>query len=117
MQIRPSEGSKRGQVYHATDGTQIPNEGEKTINAVTDDGMEYSATYQMAKVTKPLNSIGKICDQDNVVVFTSQGGAVVNNTTGKETHFGREHGVYVMRSWIFNGSMDNTLSPFARPEK
>ena len=76
--LKDSEGSRRGQVYHGAAGDKIAN-GEKQINAVTESGDAYNATYQIAAVTKPLNSISKICDRGNTVIFGSNGGVIVNN--------------------------------------
>jgi hypothetical protein len=115
--IKESEGSRRGQVYHAADGNKIANRGEKVIEAVTEDGLRYHATYQIAAVTRPLNSISKICDQGNMVIFNRKGGYVLNEVTGEQTHFSREQGVYVMHSWIHEGGGGGSaISPFARPE-
>ena len=115
--IKESEGSRRGQVYHAADGNKIANRGEKVIEAVTEDGLRYHATYQIAAVTRPLNSISKICDQGNMVIFNREGGYVLNEVIGEQTHFSREQGVYVMHSWIHEGGGGGSaISPFARPE-
>ena len=39
-------------------------------------------TYQVADVTKPLNSVSKMCDARNVVTFTAEGGTIKNLWTG-----------------------------------
>ena len=51
-----------------------PAEEKKQINAVTESGDANNATYQIAAVTKPLNSTSKICDRGNTVIFGSNGG-------------------------------------------
>ena len=83
--LKDSEGSRRGQVYHGAAGDKIANRGEKQINAVTESGDAYNATYQIAAVTKPLNSISKICDRGNTVIFGSNGGVIVVQTELFET--------------------------------
>ena len=82
--LKDSEGSRRGQVCHGAAGDKIANKREKQINAVTESGDAYNATYQIAAVTTPLNSISKICDRGNTVIFGSNGGVIVNNVSGKE---------------------------------
>lgn len=114
--LRESEASRRGQVYHTADGTKIPNLGERVVQTETEDGQRYNLTYQVASVTKPLNSVSKICDKGNIVVFTSDGGFVQNSWTGQRTCFAREHGVYVMHSWVEVGSKGRGSSDFSRRE-
>ena len=93
--IRESEESRRGQVYHGAAGDKVANKGEKRVNAVTEQRSAYNATYQIAAFTKSVNSISKVRDQGNTVIFGSDGGVVVNIMTGEE-FFHREHGVYVI---------------------
>ena len=63
-------------------------------------------TYQVAEVTKPLNSVSKMCDAGNVVTFTAHGGTIKNLWTGTTTRFGRESGVYVLNTWVRRGTPD-----------
>ena len=57
-------------------------------------------TDQMVDVTRPLNSISRICDKQNFVVLHREGGWVENEWTGQRTHFNREGGSYTMSAWI-----------------
>ena len=57
-------------------------------------------TYQVADVTKPLNSVTKMCDSGNVVTFTAEGGTIKNLWTGASMHFGRESGVCVCVEYL-----------------
>ena len=59
-----------------------------------------SARYQITDETRPLNSVSLVCDQGNNVLFTQTGGWIINHETGRCTWFPREHGVYVLHSWI-----------------
>ena len=67
---------------------------------MTEEGQNMGVTYQMADISQPLNSVGRICDQDNAVLFTKFGGFVINLFSGERTRFRREDGVYLMRSWV-----------------
>ena len=64
-----SPGSRNGQQYMTADGTKLPNKGQKSFTAVTSEGRSIGVTYQMADVSRPLNSVGRICDHDNAVGF------------------------------------------------
>ena len=64
----------------------------------TDD--QYRARYQVTDVTRPLDSVSRVCDQGNHVLFTQTGGWIMNHETGRYAWFPREHGVYVLHSWI-----------------
>ena len=74
--------------------------GEKSFIGYTDDEEALNLTFQMAEVTRPLSSVGKITDQDNLVVFGRKGGYIWDVQTGATTHFSREQGVYLLRLWV-----------------
>ena len=94
-----SEGSKRGQLYITADGTRLPNLGQKSIVAETSEGNVVSFGFQLADVTKPLASVGKMCDAGNQVTFGPHGGQILNLMTGRVTEFKRANGVYVLDAW------------------
>ena len=95
-----SPGSRNGQQYLTADGTKLPNKGQKSFTAMTSEGRSIGVTYQMADVSRPLNSVGRICDRDNAVVFTKTTGFILNLWTQEKTRFSREEGVYALRTWI-----------------
>ena len=79
-----SPGSRRGQEFLMGDGGTIPNLGQSTLNltdAATDRDLQ--STFQIAAVTRPLMSVGKICDAGHTVTF-SDVMAVVNGKDGSE---------------------------------
>ena len=49
-----TEASRQGQTYHTADGGVIKNKGEMTVTM-------YRARYQITDVTRPLNSISRVC--------------------------------------------------------
>ena len=62
------------------DGGTIPNLGQKSLNLVDESvGRDLSSVFQIAAVTRPLMSVGKICDEGHEVVLRSDI-AVVNNS-------------------------------------
>ena len=102
--VVPSEGSMCGQEYMSASNDTIRNLGEQVLDVVSNEGVESKVKYQIADVSRPLNSITEICDaggqQGQVVIFGRNGGAVVNLETGNQTPFQREDGVYVMSTWV-----------------
>ena len=102
--VTPSPGSLSGQEYVSASKDLIPNLGEQVLDVITEGGQEKSVKYQIADVSRPLNSISEICDAGGdagqVVVFGRGGGAVVNMTTVAQTPFKREDGIYVMDVWV-----------------
>jgi len=102
--IVPSPGSVAGQMYVSASDDTIPNLGEQNLEVVTMLGDEAEVKYQIADVARPLNAVSEICDaggeQGQHVVFGRHGGAVINLTTGKQTPFTREDGIYLMELWV-----------------
>ena len=107
--IRPSAGSRRGQVYSAAGGKGIPNEGEQNLPLLTADGTTAPLVFQMAEVRKPLVSVARLCDRGNRVTFGRGGGVVQNLTNGKCTKFMREGSIYTLDFWL------DHEGPFTRP--
>ena len=57
-------------------------------------------TYQVADVTNPRYSVWEMCDAENVVTFTAEGGTIKKLWKGASMHFGGESGVYVLNTWV-----------------
>ena len=98
--VTESTGSKSGQKYMTADGTKISNQGQKSFTTITEDGRAVGVTYQIADISRPLNSVGRICDKGNAVVFMKDGGYVMNLWSGERTRFSREEGVYILKTWV-----------------
>ena len=94
--IRKSEGSKAGRGFLAADNNRIANEGETELNLVTGQ-RQIRSTFQMAKVSRPLMSVGKICDAGHKMLFDSKC-AIVYDLKGKEIcRFMRKGGLYLIK--------------------
>ena len=103
--ITESEGSRRGQEFMSASEDTMPNLGEQKLGVVLDNGGETMIKYQIADVSRALNSITEICDAGhpdfgNHVIFGRRGGMVVNLETGKTTHFQRENNIYCLDYWV-----------------
>ena len=106
---QPSPGSKSGVHYVTASGNRIKNEGEKHIKIKTKTGDVRQMTFQVAKVTKPLCSVSKICEKGHIVVFDENGSYIKHKKTGAIIQLKKERGVYVMDAAILGqmGWMNN----------
>ena len=88
-----SPGSRRGQEFLMGDGGTIPNLGQSRLN-LTDEGTkrDLESVFQIAAVTRPLMSVGRICDEGHSITF-SDVKAVVHAQDGSElAQFHRNNG-------------------------
>lgn len=84
---------------------RIPNLEQQTLEVRTEEGFDTDVTFQMADVSRPLNSVGKICDTGKRVMLGKKGGVIWDVATGRLTKFHREaDGVYVLNLWMKDGS-------------
>ena len=66
------------------DGGTIPNLGQSQLNLSDESiGRDIQSVFQVAAVTRPLMSVGKICDEGHSVTFNSIM-AVVHGSDGSE---------------------------------
>ena len=56
----------------------MPNKGEVHLKLRTKGGREISTTFQVAKVTRPLWSVARICDAGFKIVFSDKNAEVLN---------------------------------------
>ena len=77
-----SPGSRRGQEFLMGDGGTIPNLGQSQVN-LSDDGRDIQSVFQIAAVTRPLMSVGRICDEGHSITFNAVM-AVVHSKDGDE---------------------------------
>ena len=100
----PSAGSKAGQNYISASDDLIPNIGEQVLEVVTDSGRDNRIRYQIAEVTRPLNSVSEMCDAGGEAgqqgTFGRHGRCISNLETGVVTEFQREDDIYVLSMWV-----------------
>ena len=80
--VQASAGSRRGQEFLMGDGGTIPNLGESQLN-LSDQEKNLQSVFQIAAVTRPLMSVGRICDQGHSITFNAVM-AVVHSADGDE---------------------------------
>ena len=95
-------GSRNGVNFLAANGDKIPNQGEKKLRVITQEGLERSMLFQVAQVTKPLGSVSKICKKGHRVVFDDDGSYIENKITGEYMNLREKNGVYVLDVWLNN---------------
>ena len=85
------------------------NLSHKTLN-LSSDKASFASVFQIAAVHRPLMSVGKICDNNNEVLFTHDK-AVVRGADGVEfcTFHRQPGGLYVAKLKL--------TSPVGRPER
>ena len=101
-----SELQRSGAAFVAADGGRIDNEGEAALNLVTVDAEgaahEVASTFQIADVTRPLWSVGVICDSGLNVVFAKDHAKVLDAKGVELCHFARRNGLYIAKVRLRN---------------
>ena len=116
--IEESAGSKAGQNFLTAGGHRMPNKGQVRLVMRADNGKkgrDIRTTFQVAKVTRPLMSVSKVCDAGMSMRFTAAM-AIVEDPAGKEVmRFQRQGGLYVANMRLRNPNYKPKSQPFARP--
>ncbi len=93
--VEESPGSKAGRHFTAAGGKGLRNEGQALLHLMGNGDAGLRSTFQVAEVTRPRWSVGKICDQGYEARFTKKKAAILNED-GKETlSFERRNGLYL----------------------
>ena len=84
IDLKPSNGSVKGQRYVGPEGEKIDNLGDLTVKVRTKrhGGGDFSSrmTFQGAMVRKPLLAVSGVIDNGNIVVFDTSGSFTLPNT-------------------------------------
>ena len=114
--VQESPGSKRGQCYVSASAGRMPNMGQKVLKIQTNEGRDKSVLYQIAEVSRPLTSVSATCDKGNWVVYTPEGGFIMNCQTGERTSFERR-GIYELDLWVKDEDMRGGEHPSSFPRQ
>ena len=100
----PSQQSEESNTtYVAANGSALPNQGKKTLEGVNANGARVRMEWQLANVTKPLASIGKLTSKGHRVVFDDAeqgGGYIVHKSTNTKTPIRKRNGTYEFDLWV-----------------
>lgn len=89
--------------YAAADGTLLPNEGKKVLMGYNESGKRVQMQWQLADITKPLVSLGRLTDRGHRIVLDNAeagGGYMEYKATGEKTRLRKERGVYEFDVWV-----------------
>ena len=116
--VEESAGSRSGQHFVGAGGHRMANRGQMKLNMRADNGRkgrDVRTTFQVARATRPLMSVSKICDAGMTMRFTSAM-AVIEDNKGKEVcRFLRKGGLYIASMKLKNPDYKPPTTPFVRP--
>jgi hypothetical protein len=100
-----TRASRAGLTYVAANGTQIKNEGQKSLSGMSNEGIPINMVMQVCDVKRVLvlGSVSRFVDAGNKVVFDEGGSCIHNKTSGKTMQLRREGGVYKFDLWVKEG--------------
>ena len=113
--VEDTDASRNGVYYTSADGGRISNVGQQSVPVALGNGARTVATFQVADVSRPLMTVGRVCEMGNRVLSGAGGGYILNVSTGEATPFYKRDGVYVFTMWIppLQEAID---AGFARPQ-
>jgi hypothetical protein len=116
--VMESEASKAGRGFVGPDGCRIPSEGEAELNLMGPQG-GFRSTFQVAKVTRPLMSIARICDRGHKVIFEKSHATVVDLRGREVCQFARKGNLYMVDVTLKAPRPNNKAKApgFARPAR
>ena len=91
---------KRGVEYEVANGVRIPNLGEKSFRAVSEENVERSITAQVCEVNKALLSVQKVMKAGNRIVFDEEGSYIEDKGTGEIMNLRQENGMFLLKVWV-----------------
>ena len=112
--IEASAGSRCGQGFLVGNGERVPNTGQAHLSLQTDGNIKNAlkTTFQIAKVSRPLMSVGRLCDVGLKVVFDENHARVLDKDGYEACVFERQSGgVYIAR---FRLKKPPPTDPFGR---
>ena len=93
-EVKESAGSRAGACFVAANGERIPNQGEVDLQLKLGE-TPVKSTFQVSQISRPLWSVGKICDAGYKVVFQKDGAEILHVSSGKSVGtFSRRQGLY-----------------------
>ncbi len=102
--VRDSRGSRSGQHFLAAGGHRLRNQGEMALTLVDErTSAVVDSVFQVADVTRPLWSVGKVCDKGYKVLFDALKAEVFKNLGDAPLcTFERKGGLYIGRLKVTN---------------
>ncbi len=70
------------------------------IPGLSDEGSRLSINFQVTNVDRPLLAVSKLTAAGHVVKFGHEHGVITHGGNGKQTHFRKRNGIYVLHIWV-----------------
>jgi hypothetical protein len=114
--VTSSPGSRAGQHFISAARQRIPNKGQFTVVLKSGDGggakgRVIRSTFQSAKVTRPLWSVGRICDEGFDVKFNKTEALILTKQGKVVCRFERRGGLYIARLQLRNPLFERFTGP------
>ena len=94
-ELQESAGSEAGSCFVAANGERILNQGQVTLD-MKSGNVPIKSTFQVSKISKPLWSVGKLCDAGYEVEFQRDQAVIRHGASGQAIgSFPRCQGLYV----------------------
>ena len=91
--VEPSAGSRAKGGFTVGSGQRFTNDGQAILSLQRDGAIDtVSSTFQIAKVSRPLMSVGRLCDAGLDVIFRKDRADVVGTDGGVVLSFERQDG-------------------------
>lgn len=97
---KPSMGSRSGTKYRTSSGNVVANHGEKRIAMRTEDGETRVMTFQVAGVTKPSASAGRITSRGHRIVLDDDDAYIQHKESKRKVCLHKKGNAFVMRMEI-----------------
>ena len=97
------EQKKKGIKYEVATGELIPNLGEKSFVAVSENNITRSLTSQVADVNQALLSVRKMMAAGHRVVFDSEGSYIEDKETGEFMDMRDDGSMFLLKLWVRRG--------------
>ena len=115
--IEESAGSRARRHFLAAGGKKIPNEGQALLHLVGNRDAGLRSVFQVAEVTRPLWSVGKICDQGFEARFNSKRASILDRHGNGILSFEGKNGLYLGSIKLRNPKFKKKAEDFPRPSR
>jgi len=100
FEVQETAASRAGLSYRAANGTSIKNYGEKKINGVTQNGVGFNMSCQVADVKKNLASFVKMVEEGNDIVLSKKGSFIKHVQSGQVIKLDLDKGTPQFDVWV-----------------
>jgi hypothetical protein len=112
-------GSRIGKSFVAANGQPMETYGECVLECEDEQGCKTAASFAVTEVSRPLQSVSRICDQDYEVLFTKTEAKIRDPKSGRWiASYPRRGGLYVRNVRARAGKKPEDKArraPFPRP--